>query len=133
MSGRELLLPPAVRYRLEKLALAAQPEECCGVLLGCEAGDRLTVEQLLPTGNVASGDRRRYYQVDPRALAAAQRVARKRHRSVIGFFHSHPSGGVEPSGLDLHHAWPGVCYLILAVRGETVEIAGWRLAAEAAA
>jgi len=123
--------------RIEASALAAlrrqaaevYPEECCGILLG--AGED-TVSEAVAAANVAAGDRRRRYDIDPRTLLRVHRESREQGRRVVGYYHSHPHEPAVPSGHDSELAWPGVCYLIVAVdEGGAGEIRCWRRRFEA--
>ena len=75
-------------------AESAAPEECCGLLLGCEM-----IEEARPAANIAS-DPTRHFEIDPQALVDAHRAARAGGPEVIGYFHSHPAGPAEPSATD---------------------------------
>jgi proteasome lid subunit RPN8/RPN11 len=57
------------------------------------------IEEIRPATNVAS-DRLRRYEIDPQALVDAFRAAREGGPEVIGYYHSHPQGPGEPSGID---------------------------------
>lgn len=70
------------------------PEECCGLLLGCEA-----IEDVRSAANVAADPRRRF-EIDPQALIDTHRAARAGGPRVIGYYHSHPAGPAEPSAID---------------------------------
>jgi proteasome lid subunit RPN8/RPN11 len=76
-------------------AAAAMPSEACGLLLG--AGDR--IERATIAANVAS-DRARRFEIDPAHLFAAHRAARGGGGTILGYWHSHPSGLAEPSATD---------------------------------
>ncbi|MDQ4419909.1 M67 family metallopeptidase [Sphingobium sp. DEHP117] len=79
---------------------AAHPgQEVCGLLLGGEA----RIEETQPAANVAQ-DAARRFELDPTALIAAHRAARAGGPSVIGHYHSHPGGDVEPSSCDAAEA-----------------------------
>ncbi len=85
----------AILDRLLAEAAAAFPEECCGILLGHDG----VIEEVRPVANVAA-DRRREFEIDPQALIEAHRTARAGGRSVLGYFHSQPTGLAEPSAID---------------------------------
>ncbi len=106
-------------------ALTSLPEECCGVLLGEDRGER-RVEAALPAANVREGDRRTGYFMAPADLLAAGKRARREALQIVGYYHSHPAGGGMPSERDRRHAWPGASYLILGLAGAG-EIRSWRL------
>lgn len=85
--------------RLVDEARAASPREACGLLLG--AGER--IEEMRLCANVHP-DPERHFEIDPQALVDAHRAARSTGPSVIGYWHSHPSGPPEPSAIDRAHA-----------------------------
>ena len=80
-------------------AAKAAPEECCGLLLGC--GDSVT--EARPAANVAE-DRMRRFELDPAALLAAHKEARRGGPQIVGYYHSHPEGHPVPSATDCEHA-----------------------------
>jgi proteasome lid subunit RPN8/RPN11 len=80
-------------------AARAAPHEACGLLLG--AGD--TVREARPTANIAP-DPARFFEIDPAALIAAHRAERAGGPTVLGFYHSHPSGDPVPSYEDRRQA-----------------------------
>ena len=85
----------AVLDRLHAEAVAAAPEECCGILLGCGA----LINQLRPTANLAANPQR-HFEIDPQALIDAHRAARSGGPHVLGYYHSHPGGLAAPSAAD---------------------------------
>lgn len=86
---------------LQEVAVDAFPEECCGILFGKEN----TVLSYELARNVAL-DRQNHFEIDPVALIAAERAGREGERTILGYFHSHPSGSVEPSKTDASSAAP---------------------------
>ncbi len=98
-------------------AEAAYPEECCGLLIGEGGAGSWRLGRVVASANVAEGDRRRIFEVDPRLLLTLQRELRGTAQRVIGVYHSHPDGPPEPSAADLDRAWePGLVWLITSVR-----------------
>lgn len=93
---------------LQEAARASPDREICGLLAGMN--DR--IEAMLPAVNVAA-DPRRAFEVDPQVLIAALRAERDGGASVIGCYHSHPSGDATPSARDIAAAEPGKLWLIL--------------------
>lgn len=79
----------------------ALPQEACGLLLG-QAG---RIEQAVPAANLAT-DPERQFEIDPAALFAAHRAARAGGAQLVGYYHSHPTGVVQPSPCDRARA-PG--------------------------
>lgn len=93
-------------------------EEICGLLLGVEG----RIERIVPCANVAA-DRSRFFEIDPATLIAAHRAARNDGPTVIGHYHSHPSGGATPSVRDAADATPdGAIWII--TDGRT--LSAWR-------
>lgn len=79
------------------------PEEACGLFTG--SADLFAPDvRVVPLANVAVGDRRRAFVIDPSAHLAALRRADAEGRSCLAYFHSHPEGSLELSPADLH-AW----------------------------
>lgn len=88
---------------------AGSIDEVCGLLLGSSRH----VAAALPTINVAT-DPARLFEIDPVALLHAQRHAREGGQSVLGHYHSHPSGEAVPSPTDARLAIDdGVLWLIV--------------------
>ncbi|EIZ78592.1 metal-dependent protease [Novosphingobium sp. Rr 2-17] len=110
-------------HAIHSHAIASGAEECCGLLLGHvlpEGGER--IETAVPTANVAP-DRRRHFEVDPRALLAAHKAARGGGPQVLGYYHSHPEGPAAPSVTDQEHS-TGDCRIWAIIAHGTV--AFWR-------
>lgn len=76
-------------------AVAAHPNEACGILLG--EGRRITAIQ--PASNVHRTPAT-HFEIDPQALVEAHRTARLGGPQVVGYYHSHPQGPPEPSATD---------------------------------
>ncbi len=76
-------------------AARAQPNECCGILIG--QGDE--IERALPAANIHA-DPLGHFEIDPQALVDAHRAARVGGPEVLGYYHSHPAGLAEPSATD---------------------------------
>ncbi|MXO58143.1 peptidase [Altererythrobacter salegens] len=82
--------------RLLAEAKAAAPNEACGLLLG----HRGHIEAVVLAQNVHP-DPATHFEIDPQALIDAHRAARSGGPEVIGYYHSHPTGGAEPSPADI--------------------------------
>lgn len=105
---------------LQQLALAAAPQEACGILFGRD--DR--VSGYRAAQNVAR-DPVRHFEIDPATLIAAERQMRDGGDPIIGYYHSHPTGTVQPSRTDAESAAPdGRLWLILNGQDATA----WRTA-----
>ena len=101
---------------LDHAALSAH--EVCGLLLG-EPGRVMAVQ---PCANVSVNAASRF-ELDPAALIAAWRGARAGAPSVIGHYHSHPSGDPRPSATDAAEAAADGAIWIIVGDGE---IKAWR-------
>lgn len=103
--------------QIARAAEAAYPEECCGLLIGENgAGGGWRVSGVEASANLAEGDRRRGFEVDPRLLIRLHRQLRGGTERVIGVYHSHPDHPAEPSSRDLRLALePGLVWLITSV------------------
>jgi proteasome lid subunit RPN8/RPN11 len=126
-------------------AAAEYPAECCGVLLGNEAGDVKRVAEVAPLVNLRrdpvraqeymplrNPDReseRNRYLIDPNEQLRMEKDARARGLAVLGYYHSHPDHPSRPSEYDREHAWPWYSYLIVAVeKGTPRDSRSWVLA-----
>lgn len=100
------------------------PLEACGLLLG--RGD--AVLETWPARNVASGDRRRRFELDPREFIAADADARIRGLEILGVYHSHPDRTAQPSEADREAAQAGWSQLIVGrPDAPDAELRSWRL------
>lgn len=109
-----------VRNHLLSAAAAAQPRECCGLLLG--APGRIT--RAVAAANVAA-DPTRSFEVDPAVLLATHRTSRDEGLRVLGHYHSHPNGRADPSPRDAARALAdGQLWLIVAGDSITAWLAG---------
>ena len=112
-----ILLPAAVRARLESEAEVAYPEECCGLLVGWRNADGSTaLEHAVASPNVAVGRRHDRFEVDPRVRFALARRLAGTSSAIVGHYHSHPDHPAEPSATDMAMALePDLLWLIVAV------------------
>jgi len=116
----QLLISSAMLADLQQLALAAAPQEICGILFGHNG----RVSARRAAKNVAD-DPLRHFEIDPRTLIAAEREQRDGGERILGYYHSHPSGPVKPSTTDAESAAPdGRLWLI--VNGQ--DAAAWHTA-----
>ena len=99
-------------------ATRAAPDECCGLLFGSEN----RVETAFPTRNIHPSPRA-HFEIDPAALIAAHKAARKGGPAVVGYWHSHPGGAAVPSAADQASA-SGDGRIWAIVAGEVVTV--WR-------
>jgi proteasome lid subunit RPN8/RPN11 len=114
-----LHLPRAIRDRIAALAEAAYPGECCGLLVGFVEGDgAVYVHRMEPSPNVAEGDKRDRFEVDPKLRFELMRELGDGFDQIVGHYHSHPDHPPEPSAHDLAMAFePDLVWVIQEVRG----------------
>ncbi|MBI3676589.1 MAG: M67 family metallopeptidase [Proteobacteria bacterium] len=110
----------SLREQIAREARAAFPGECCGLIEGDCDGVRIRVTAVHPTRNLAKENDR--FEIDPIEQFALLRAARARGGEIVGCYHSHPNGRVEPSARDLENAAEeGFLWVIAAVdRGRDV-------------
>ncbi len=114
-----IVLPRAVVGHIADAAEAAYPDECCGLLVGrAEAsGDRL-VTRVAASPNLAEGDTRDSFLVDPRIQFDLMRELGDGPESIVGHYHSHPDHGATPSERDRQSVfYPDHVWVIVAVDG----------------
>ena len=133
-------IPADLMQQINDAAEAAYPEECCGLLAGRTAanGD-ITVTRLGISNNVASGDRSRRFEVDPKVRFDLMRALDDgdidEAEEIIGHYHSHPNHPARPSEHDLEMAFePDLIWLVVGVAdGHANEVRAWKLAPGGAA
>jgi [CysO sulfur-carrier protein]-S-L-cysteine hydrolase len=122
MSAPEFRIRHAALEEVITHARAAQPVECCGMLLGTAP----TIEEAIQAKNLAASPTR--FLIDPRDHINARRTARTRGLDVIGFYHSHPHSPAWPSPTDLAEAaYPDAVYLIVSLAGAAAEARLFRI------
>lgn len=128
MSER-IALSPAARCAIEAHCRGAADHEVCGLLLGAD-GPVVSIDVALPLVNRSR--RRDRFRAPADEVWQALRRERDDRRSLVGVYHSHPDGSIEPSRRDLEGAWGDLLQLIVG-RSETgPRLAGWRLGPEGA-
>jgi proteasome lid subunit RPN8/RPN11 len=103
----------ALLERLVRDAEAAGPIEICGLLLG-EPG---LIAGLAPVTN-AHPEPGRGFALDPAGHVQAARAAREAGKTVVGHYHSHPSGNARPSQADAARAQEQDVYWMIVGAGE---------------
>jgi proteasome lid subunit RPN8/RPN11 len=117
--GMRLEISRGVLAGIRRDAAAAHPLEACGLLFGNER----RIDAFQTTENVAD-DPHTGFEIDPAALFQALRAERAAGAKIIGYWHSHPNGDVEPSARDLEAAQDdGKLWVIVA--GD--DIAAWQV------
>jgi len=143
-----LHLPEDLRRAIEAHGERGYADEVCGFLLGTGAGNEKSVTRLKEIENTwddsgapefegvggaefAATSRRRRFKIPPDEYLAADREARERGESILGFYHSHPDHPARPSRYDLALAqeiFPGYSYIIVAVQaGRAADMTSWVL------
>ena len=109
-----------------EVAVAAYPDEACGLLLGRMDGDAWQVQEARRVDNLNTDRASDRFQLDPEAYQRIDREIRGSGVEIIGVFHSHPDCPAKPSPTDLQHAWEGFVYPIVAVHeGVVADIRYW--------
>ena len=117
-----LLLPAPLAEQIKAEARAAYPRECCGLIEGLH-GDQLSGAFCLhPARNLAAAPGR--FEIAPEDHLAAAKAARARGHSLIGCYHSHPNGRLEPSAHD-SGGEEDFLWLIAATDGASSNLAAW--------
>jgi [CysO sulfur-carrier protein]-S-L-cysteine hydrolase len=96
------------------------PRECCGLLVG---EDDL-VDEYVCTTNIRAGTVA--YQIEPAEHFAAIKRARRRGRTIVGAYHSHPRSPAVPSPTDRAEALGEFLYVIVSLT-HTPAIRAYRL------
>ena len=107
-------------------ALESLPSECCGILLARGQGCSAVVEAL-PAANEERERPGRSYALGHKAHIDAVRREAEGAARIVGFYHSHPGAGTDPSPRDNELAVASVNYLIVGVRQHEAQYAAWRL------
>jgi|Deesub1362A_J573_1020465.scaffolds.fasta_scaffold00051_97 proteasome lid subunit RPN8/RPN11 len=105
-------------------ARSEAPKESCGILVG-EWGDVKIVKEVHLCTNVDAYPIARY-TIDPKEILKIMDHANEKALEIVGFFHSHPSGGSYPSIIDSERAsWSGASYIIISVPSGTISSWIW--------
>ncbi|MBJ7595256.1 MAG: M67 family metallopeptidase [Candidatus Dormibacteraeota bacterium] len=99
--------------RIRLLAVAAYPNEGCGVLIGRSDGERVEVVSATSGTNTNTERARDRYVLDPLDMVRADREARTLGLDVVGIWHSHPDHPAIASQFDSDHSWTDYVYLIV--------------------
>ena len=128
-----LEIPGKLYQEIVRQALAARPNECCGLLAGKLLPPDPTsiivgqVEQLFRMTNAKADPER--YAIDPAEMAAAMREMRRDGTQELAFYHSHPTSEPVPSKTDLAENGYGDCviHLIVSLTSVPPLVRGWWL------
>jgi proteasome lid subunit RPN8/RPN11 len=108
--------------RIVAHAVEDLPNECCGLLIGTSE----VVEDAVRARNMKRS--RTKFQVEPADHFAAIRKARAAGLSVIGAYHSHPTGPSGPSDTDRARLTdPSMFHIIVSLAHGTKTVRAFRL------
>lgn len=129
MAASHVVFAPEQAAVVIRHAASERPNEACGVLVGRSDDEAVRIVRAVPTRNVwlPEAERTRRYTLDPREQIAVERAARDEGLEVVGYYHSHPTGGPTPSGTDVEMAWPGYVYLIVGFDGDAAALGAWTM------
>jgi proteasome lid subunit RPN8/RPN11 len=130
-SGPRLILSEVARDAIARAAEAAHPREACGLLVGRADGrGGARVLAVHPADNLLAGESPDRFELDPAVRLRLQREIRGTELSVLGHWHSHPSGSSAPSATDAAQAFEaGLVWLIQAtdpVTGQALALGAQR-------
>ena len=117
-----LAMHAAIADALVAQAQMAHPHECCGILIGNLPDDRsgdgngspTCITGIIPARNIHPQPET-HFEIDPQPLVDAHRHARSGGPSVLGYYHSHPTGKAAPSSTDqAQAAGDGAIWAIIA-------------------
>lgn len=131
---RSLVLTPHELAAIVYHAEGAYPEEACGLIVGSKpVRGRCVASRVVASANVASGEERHRFEIDPALRLKLERELRDTGEAVIGHYHSHPDHPGVPSARDLDEAHePELVWLIVAVdAGKARACRAFRLEREA--
>lgn len=100
-----IVLSDALAGAIRAAARAAYPFEACGLLIGRIMGSACVIERVAASANVAAGDKRREFEIDPKLQFMLMRELRGTDRDIVGVYHSHPNGAAAPSATDAARAF----------------------------
>lgn len=85
--------------------------------------DMREVRRIVRAGNTRADSPQNRYNIDPKELIAAQRLAREKGEDIVGFYHSHPDHPARWSQTDFNEAhWFGCSYVITSVKQGKAEV-----------
>jgi [CysO sulfur-carrier protein]-S-L-cysteine hydrolase len=140
----ELVLPAALQSELVTQAVAADPDEACGIL----AGRDNRVERVFPvrnsadeveagrgvfrdrsSGEPAAGRKAVHYYMDPRDQLRVYNEIDALELEVVGYYHSHTHSEARPSATDIRLASDlEVVYVLVGLEDrERPSVRAWRI------
>ncbi len=112
-------IPAPLLALITAAAEAAYPKECCGLLAGRDdGGGEILVTRVEPSPNLAEGDQRDSFLVDPKIQFDLMRDLGDGPERIIGHYHSHPDHPARPSERDRQSVfYPDHIWVIVGVVG----------------
>jgi proteasome lid subunit RPN8/RPN11 len=123
-----IVLADLLRQALIEAAVAAQPHECCGLLVGRTIdGGTAVISRIAASRNVTPEASASSFEIDPSVRFSLMRELRGTGEAIIGHYHSHPLATAAPSARDLSRVYePELVWLIIGLGGGRAEIRAWR-------
>ena len=118
----KLLLPESLVAQIRQAATLSFPRECCGLIEGLAHDGQFDATHLHPARNLADEPDR--FDIAPEDHLAAARTARARGKRLIGCYHSHPNGRLQPSPRD-GGGEEDFLWLIAATDGASARLGAW--------
>lgn len=121
-----IMFPAAIEAAMCEHARSGAPEEVVGVLAGTHGDVDSTVRRVYRAKNAATEPRTRYEIAPGDEFELLERIDAA-DLDCVGFYHSHPRGPPEPSGIDRRlAAWSGYSYVIVSLAQRPAKIESWR-------
>ncbi len=122
MSKQVIQISEAIYTAIKEHALAAVPNECCGLL----GGKKNFITTSYALRNTAATPETRYAAA-PADLFAAMRQIREVKQDLLGIYHSHPRTAAYPSPTDVELAfYPEAIYFIISLQSE-IDLRGFKI------
>jgi len=119
----QLWLKPELAQSIIEQTRQAQPNECCGVIIG----EGMSAEQVVAIQNIAD-DPKHHYHMDDKALVEVIFQVQRQNLEVIGVYHSHPRTEPIPSQEDIRLAnYPDMAYVIASLKGGEARLSAWSI------
>ena len=108
---QKIVIPRPIIEQLESHARGDSPNECCGMLGGCEG----RVQSCYQLRNLSATPEKNYF-ASPEDLFRTMRQMRAAGEQLIAIYHSHPAGAAFPSRTDIDLAYyPEVAHLVVSL------------------
>jgi proteasome lid subunit RPN8/RPN11 len=121
-----LWLTPVQAEMIAREALDARPAEACGLIAGIGEQAR----KIIPIPNTAT-DPQHFFRLDEQDFARSMFDIEQSGLSLIGIYHSHPTGEPVPSQTDIQQAnYPETAYLIVGLCDDEPRFAVWDIRAD---